>query len=574
MIAVLTFLGSAYAATTPQIAGLSPSSVNTGSVAFTLSVQGNNFNSHTTVRWNGGNRTTTYVNGSTLKASISASDVARAGYAKITVYNTWNGRTSNASTFTISAAGGVTVQPLSITTSALPSGAVGKSYAATLGASGGTVPYRWSLVSGSLPAGLALATSGAISGTSTTTGQSPFSVQVIDSAPSPQAATATMSIVVSPPALAITAASLPTVTVNTAYSASLAASGGTAPYSWTLASGQLPSGLSLSAAGTISGNTTVSGTFPFTVGVTDYTGTYATANLNLIVAAKSSTGYTRFYSPTSFWNTPIPATAAVDSNSSAMISTAITAYASNANFANTDAWGMALAFATTTSKSYTVACTMYCTGDTVIFPIPSGAQPTTGSDHHLAVVSGNQELDMWLASYNASSDTWSAGTRITGDVTGWGAACAQGQHCNGAVAAGFDLLGGAIRPEEIAQGHIDHALSITTPATRSGYIACPATHTDGTSSSSSAIPEGARIQLDPNFNVDAQSWSTWEKVIAKALQSYGAYVSDTGGSLAIRGVTDVNLGTTTWAWANTPKGPSLSNLPWSSFRVLQLQSCN
>ena len=160
------------------------------------------------------------------------------------------------------------------------------------------------------------------------------------------------------------------------------------------------------------------------------------------------------------------------------------------------------------------------------------------------------------------------------DVTGWGASCALGQHCNGAVAAGFALLGGAVRPEEIAQGHIDHALSITTPYTRANYIACPATHNDGKFADTAAIPEGAQIQLDPAFNVDGQSWPAWEKVIAKALQKYGAFVSDTGGSLAIRGVTDMNLGTDTWAAAGTPKGPSLSNLPWSSFRVLTIQSCN
>jgi hypothetical protein len=71
-----------------------------------------------------------------------------------------------------------------------------------------------------------------------------------------------------------------------------------------------------------------------------------------------------------------------------------------------------------------------------------------------------------------------------------------------------------------------------TPATRSGYIACPATHTDGANSNANAIPEGARIQLDPSFNVSVQSWPTWEKIIATVLQTYGAYVVDTGGALA------------------------------------------
>jgi Putative Ig domain len=375
--------------------------------------------------------------------------------------------------------------------------------------------------------------------------------------------------------LAVSISTLPAATAGTAYSVTLAASGGTQPYSWTIGGGTLPAGLNLSSSGAISGTTTITGTYPVTLTVTDYTGAAASANLSLVVAApQSSSGFTRFYADNSFWNTPIPANPQIDGNSAAMISTAIVAYSSSANFANSDDWGIALSFANGSSKTYTVQCTMFCSGDTITFPIPAGAQPTTGSDHHLAVVNGKQELDMWLAAYNAGADTWSAGTRTVADITGWGAACLQGQHCNGAVAAGFDLLGGSVRPEEIAQGHIDHALSITSPATRSGYIACPATHTDGATNSSSAIPEGARIQLDPNFNVDAQSWPAWEKIVAKALQNYGAYVSDTSGSLAIRGVADMNLGSKNWAWANTPKGPSLTNLPWSQFRVLQIQSCN
>src|SRR5207248_2976692 len=83
--------------------------------------------------------------------------------------------------------------------------------------------------------------------------------------------------------------------------------------------------------------------------------------------------------------------------------------------------------------------------------------------------------------------------------------------------------------------HIDHALAITVSLSRSGLIACPATHTDGPSTDPNSIPEAARIQLDPAFNVDGQSWPQWQKVIAHALQTYGAYIYDTGGSMAVAG---------------------------------------
>lgn len=294
--------------------------------------------------------------------------------------------------------------------------------------------------------------------------------------------------------------------------------------------------------------------------------------------AASGTGtstFQRFYSDTSFWNTPIPSSPAIDPNSAAIVSKAIVPYAATAAFSNSDAWGIAYVDATgTKAATYTVACTQYCTGDTINFPIPAGATPTTGSDHHLVVINGTQELDMWLASYDSTAGSWSAGVRVINDLTGWGAFCAQGQHCNGAEASGFALLGGVIRPQEISQGHIDHALAMITPYTRASYIACPATHTDGPMNDPAAVPEGARVQLDPTFNVDAQSWPSWEKMIAKALQTYGAYIVDTGGALAVRGVTDQNQGGNVWNSLQVPKGANIPDIPWSRIRVLQIQSCN
>ena len=281
-----------------------------------------------------------------------------------------------------------------------------------------------------------------------------------------------------------------------------------------------------------------------------------------------------YYARGSFWNTPISAGAAVDPNSSAIIAYAIVPYASGAVLSNDNAWGMGYAYADDNSTTYTVACTKYCSSDSFVFPIPKGAKPSTGSDHHLAIIHGNQELDMWEASYDAATDRWSAGGGAVTEITGWGANCPQGRRCVGAVAAGFAMLGGSIRPEEIAQGHIDHALALLTPATRSGYIACPATNTDGASSNPNAIPEGALIQLDPAFDVDQQPWPAWEKTIARALQTYGAYVVDTGGAMGLYAVTDMNQGNASWSSAGMTKCPSLFNLPWNSFRVLEIHSCN
>ena len=71
------------------------------------------------------------------------------------------------------------------------------------------------------------------------------------------------------PALSILVASLPDGTVGVAYQATLSASGGTGTYTWSVASGSLPPGLTLSGGGTISGTPTTTGTFAFIVSVSD-----------------------------------------------------------------------------------------------------------------------------------------------------------------------------------------------------------------------------------------------------------------------------------------------------------------
>ncbi len=164
----------------------------------------------------------------------------------------------------------VTGVPLSIATVSIPNAVLNGSYTATLVATGGNSPITWSVSSGTLPPGLALnSTTGAITGAPTTLGSFNFTIQAQDAsgnkAPQP------FSISVGP-ALSITTTSpLPGGTVNASYSASLAASGGTQPYSWSV-SGGLPAGLTLNASsGTITGVPTVSGTFNFTVTVTDAT---------------------------------------------------------------------------------------------------------------------------------------------------------------------------------------------------------------------------------------------------------------------------------------------------------------
>ncbi|HLY20309.1 MAG TPA: putative Ig domain-containing protein, partial [Bryobacteraceae bacterium] len=177
---------------------------------------------------------------------------------------------------------------LTITTAqTLPNATVGVSYTQPLAATGGAPPYGWALTTGSapLPAPLTLNANGTITGTPTAPSVTTFSVTVTDSASTTASQQFTLTVV-SPPL--ITTNSLPDGTVGVSYSQTLAATAGTSPYSWALSGGSLPTGLTLSSAGAISGKPSVPGMASFSVKLTDATGVTATRALSITIASSLS----------------------------------------------------------------------------------------------------------------------------------------------------------------------------------------------------------------------------------------------------------------------------------------------
>ena len=101
------------------------------------------------------------------------------------------------------------------------------------------------------------------------------------------------AIVAPPDAPSIATTTLSGGTAGTAYAQTLSATGGTAPYAWTLQSGTLPGGLSLSAAGALSGTPNAGGSFNFTVRVTDAADAAATKSFTLAIATEQGVGGVR-----------------------------------------------------------------------------------------------------------------------------------------------------------------------------------------------------------------------------------------------------------------------------------------
>lgn len=164
----------------------------------------------------------------------------------------------------------VQAQPVITTPPLLPQAQVGSTYFTALQAAGGTPPYSWSIISGGLPTGLNFAATGVISGTPTVAGTFNFTARVTDGA----SATATQPFIltVAQPPLRFLTTYLATATEGKSYTERITVSGGTSPYTWSITSGSLPTGLILGATtGYISGTPArgTAGTYSFIVSVTD-----------------------------------------------------------------------------------------------------------------------------------------------------------------------------------------------------------------------------------------------------------------------------------------------------------------
>jgi len=171
--------------------------------------------------------------------------------------------------------------PIAIAPGSVPNGTVAVAYNQPLSASGGTGTYNFSISAGSLPAGLTLDASGVLSGTPTAGGTFLFTALATDT--SNNTGSQAYSLTIFAPAIALSPTTIPDGTFNATYtSTTITATGGTAPYQYSLTSGALPTGITLDSTGLLSGTPMQSGSFNITVTAQDsstgtgpYTGSQA-----------------------------------------------------------------------------------------------------------------------------------------------------------------------------------------------------------------------------------------------------------------------------------------------------------
>lgn len=176
---------------------------------------------------------------------------------------------------------------LTIVTSSLAVAQLNVAYNTSLTVSGGSGVYSYAATG--LPSGINISASlGSISGTATVGGSYSVDFTVTDSDGLTAGKTLTLNVATPP---VVTAAALPVAAAGYSYSATVAATNGITPYTFSISSGSLPSGLTMSAAGAITGtaaggNNVKNSPISFTVQVTDSIGQTATRNFSINVQIK------------------------------------------------------------------------------------------------------------------------------------------------------------------------------------------------------------------------------------------------------------------------------------------------
>jgi hypothetical protein len=310
----------------------------------------------------------------------------------------------------------------------------------------------------------------------------------------------------------------------------------------------------------------------------------------------------RFFAPTSIWNTPVNSNVTLDPASAADVGAFESEVAEEIarHELNIDDTAWSVPVYTVPAGQPTVMVLLNKPGSSGnplqtpwdAVPLPPNAQPAKGTDKHLVV---------WQPSTDKLWEFWGFENTLSGPEAQWGGAI---EHVStdpgaydtsawkqtihnqsaweadirgwGASASSLSIAGGLITLEDFERGKINHALALCVPNPRAGVYASPAQRTDGTSSSSLSLPEGAHLRLDPNLNLATLHLPRVTLMLAEAAQRYGIVVRDRGSNVSFYAQDPTPTGSNPYA------GPSgyfegaapyalLAAFPWSHLQLLPME---
>lgn len=248
----------------------------------------------------------------------------------------------------------------------------------------------------------------------------------------------------------------------------------------------------------------------------------------------------RPYVGESAWNTPIPAGAEVDNDSTYHITlfrnydpngrlgTNNTSFAIPIYFVHSTVQPMRSITVTGLSKTLDLTGANVDAGSPRPIPIPPGTVQSNGSDGAVCLIDLDTGDEWNIRQWHDDTSTCTNATRFLRSMYRDGH-----PHVYSNRGMGGPYMAGLLRPWEILSGEIRHALALALPFPRSGGCVYPATKTDGAGTHGEA-PEGARLQLDPTLDVSTLGLTSQGEIIARCLQKYGAIIADTGGSWKVK----------------------------------------
>jgi hypothetical protein len=196
------------------------------------------------------------------------------------------------------------------------------------------------------------------------------------------------------------------------------------------------------------------------------------------------------------------------------------------------------------------------------FPVPARAPVEGGNrsdgDRHVLVVdrSACRLYELYRAFYVAEPRPhWNADSGSEWDLR---SASRRPEGWTSADAAGLPIFAGLVRYDEVASGHLDHAIRVTFESTRNAW-AHPASHCAGDTANPAAPPMGLRLRLKAGYGLGRFSGAA--KTIALAMKRYGLIVADNGSNWFFSGSSDRR-----WDDENLNQ---LKRIPGSAFEVVK-----
>jgi hypothetical protein len=297
----------------------------------------------------------------------------------------------------------------------------------------------------------------------------------------------------------------------------------------------------------------------------------------------------RFFSPDSFWNTPVPPAAPLDSDSEQIVDS----LARQVAIERAAKKGPAIITSEYSVPIYTVAADQPAVevqldspyvaaalrGAWKAVPLPPAAEAARGRDRHLVVwqPSSDRLWEFWHLAGGPGSWRAAWGGAIENVSTSSGAygpeAWPGASPTWGATASSLSVAGGLITLRDLERGSIDHALAMSLSEVRARTFFLPARRSDGESSDPLSLPEGAHLRLDPSLDLSTLHLPHLTLMMAEAAQRYGIFVRDVAANVTFYAQDPVNVGRDPY------RGPGgyfegsypqalLASFPWSSLELL------